>query len=103
LSKGDEAYFHTIFYLALSASGGPAQSSLLTARGRIDIVMTLPNHVYIFEFKCNQNAAVALAQIRAQGYAEPYRDGGKPVTLVGVNFNTELRNVAEWMAEPDAT
>ncbi len=100
-TKRDEAYFHTIFYLAMSASGGPARSSLLTARGRIDLVMTLPDHVYIFEFKCNQSVAAALAQIRAQGYAEPYRDGGKPVTLVGVNFSPELRNVEEWAAEPD--
>ena len=63
--------------------------------------MTLPEHVYIFEFKCNHSVAAALAQIRARGYAEPYRDGGKPVTLVGVNFSPELRNVEEWAAEPD--
>jgi hypothetical protein len=101
-TQRDEAYFHTIFYLALSASGGPAQSSPLTNRGRIDMVMTLPHHIYIFEFKCNQSAAAGLAQIRAQGYAEPYRGGDKPITLVGVNFSTEQRNVAEWAAEPDA-
>jgi hypothetical protein len=101
-TKRDEAYFHTIFYLALSASGGPAESSKLTSRGRIDMVMTLPNHIYIVEFKCNQSAAAALAQMRAQGYAERYRGLGKPITLVGINFSVELRNVAEWAAEPDA-
>ena len=100
-TKRDEAYFHTIFYLAMSATGSPAQSSPLTSRGRIDMVMTLPNHIYIFEFKCNQNAAVALRQIRKQGYAETYRGRDKPVTLVGVNFSTELRNIEEWAAEPD--
>ena len=100
LSKGDEAYYHTLFYLMMSASGGSAQSSPLTNRGRIDMLMTLPQHIYIFEFKCNQSAAAALAQIREQGYAEPYR-GGKPITLVGVNFSTEQRNVVEWDAESD--
>ncbi|MEA3339129.1 MAG: AAA family ATPase [Chloroflexota bacterium] len=101
-SKRDEAYFHTIFYLALSASGGPSESSKLTSRGRIDMVMTLPEHIYILEFKCDQSAAAALAQIRAQGYAERYRGLGKPITLVGINFSPEQRNVAEWAAEPDA-
>ncbi len=75
-AKRDEGYFHTIFYLAMSATGGPAGSSKLTSRGRRDMAMTLPNHVYIFEFKCNQSAAAALAQIRRQGYAERYRGLG---------------------------
>ncbi|HOU16161.1 MAG TPA: PD-(D/E)XK nuclease domain-containing protein [Anaerolineae bacterium] len=100
-TKRDEAYFHTIFYLALSASGGPAQSSKLTCAGRIDLVMELPQHIYIFEFKCDQSAQAALAQIRAQEYAAPYRGLGKPITLVGINFSTEQRNVAEWAVEPE--
>jgi hypothetical protein len=61
--------------------------------------MTLPDHIYVFEFNCNQSVEVALRQIRAQGYAEPYHGLGKPITRVGVNFSTELRNVAEWAAE----
>jgi len=101
-TKRDEAYFHTIFYLAMSATGSPAQSSPLTSRGRIDMVMTLPEHIYIFEFKCNQSVEVALRQIRTQGYAEPYRGLGKPITLIGVNFSTELRNIEAWAAELDA-
>ncbi len=100
-TKRDEAYFHTIFYLALSATGRPAQSSPLTNRGRIDMAMTLPEYIYIFEFKCGQSAAAALAQIRTQGYAEKYRGLGRPITLVGVNFDAERRNVAEWLAEAD--
>ena len=101
-NKRDEAYFHTIFYLAMSATGGAAQSSPLTNRGRIDMVMTLPDHIYIFEFKCHQSVAVALRQIREQGYAEKYRGLGKSITLVGVNFDTELRNIADWRAELDS-
>ena len=101
-TKRDEAYFHTIFYLAMSASGGPAQSSSLTNRSRIDMVVTFPDKVYILEFKCNQSAQVALRQIHDQGYAEPYRGSGKQIILLGINFSTELRNVAEWDAKPDA-
>ena len=95
-SRRDEAYFHTIFYLALSASGADAISELLTNRGRIDLAVHFADKVYVVEFKCNQSAAVALDQIQAKGYAERYRGGGKRVILVGINFDTATRNVAEW-------
>ncbi|MEI8191132.1 MAG: PD-(D/E)XK nuclease domain-containing protein, partial [candidate division NC10 bacterium] len=75
-TKRDEGYYHTLFYLAISASGGQAQSSLLTCHGRIDLTVTFPDKVYVIEFKCNHNAAVAVAQIRERGYAAPYRQSG---------------------------
>lgn len=63
--------------------------------------MTLPQAVYLFEFKCNQSAAVALAQMRERDYAARYRGAGKQITLVGVNFSAEQRIIAGWCAEPD--
>jgi hypothetical protein len=97
-SQRDEAYFHTIFYLALTASGVDATSELLTSRGRIDLAVKFPDKVYLLEFKCDQNAGAALAQIQAKGYAERYRGAGKKVILVGINFDPATRNVAEWQA-----
>ncbi|MBX7235513.1 MAG: ATP-binding protein [Caldilineales bacterium] len=98
-TKRDEAYYHTLFYLMLSASGGQAQSSVLTARGRIDMVVAFPDKVYVVEFKCNQDARAAIRQIRGQGYADPYGGGGRKVLLLGIDFSTEARNVAEWVVE----
>jgi predicted metal-dependent HD superfamily phosphohydrolase len=97
-AQRDEAYFHTVFYLALSASGVDATSELLTSRGRIDLAMHFTDKVYVLEFKCNQSAAMALTQIKARGYAERYRGRGKRVILVGINFHTTTRNVGEWQA-----
>ncbi len=97
-AQRDEAYFHTVFYLALSASGVDVTSELLTSRGRIDLAVKLADKVYVFEFKCNQRAAAGLAQIQAKGYAERYRGSGKRVILVGINFDTATRNVGEWQA-----
>ncbi|RLC84824.1 MAG: AAA family ATPase [Chloroflexi bacterium] len=104
-TKRDEAYYHTLFYLMMSASGGAARSSVLTSRGRIDMLVTFPgkaasaSKVYIIEFKCNQSTETALRQIHAQGYAEPFQDSGKKVILLGINFDTELRNVEAWAME----
>jgi hypothetical protein len=95
-TKRDEAYYHTLFYLMVAASGVWAKSSPLTCRGRIDMVVELPDKVYIMEFKCNQSADMALQQIREKGYTDPYRQSGKRIILMGINFSTEDRNLAGW-------
>ncbi|MDM8551790.1 ATP-binding protein [Desulfobacterales bacterium HSG2] len=95
-SKRDEAYFHTIFYLMVSASGINARSEVLTCKGRIDLVTEFPDKVFIIEFKCNQSAEVAIQQIRDKGYADPYKQSGKKIILMGINFDSEKRNVSEW-------
>ena len=95
-TKRDEGYFHTLFYVMLSASGTEAHSSVLTSRGRIDLAVQFPEKVYIIEFKCNQSAETALQQIQQRGYAEKYRRSGKQIILIGINFSTEQRNVAGW-------
>jgi len=99
-SKRDEAYFHTLFYLMISASGADALSSVLTNRGRIDLEVIFSDKVYIIEFKCNQSADAAIAQIVGKGYAEKYEQSGKKVFLMGINFSTEKRNLSEWKVIP---
>ncbi len=98
-SKRDEAYFHTAFFLMVSASGVELHNEVLTCDGRIDLVMHFADKTYIIEFKCNQSAAAALAQIREKGYADPYRSSGKTIICLGINFDTETRNVADWQIE----
>jgi hypothetical protein len=100
-TKRDEAYFHTVFYLAVSASGADARSEVLTCDGRIDLVVEFEDKVFILEFKCNQSADAALAQIREKDYAAPYRGTGKGIFLVGIDFDTEGRNISEWKWEKE--
>jgi len=101
-SQRDEAYFHTIFYLAMSASGMfDVQSSVLTSKGRIDLVVEFPTTLYIIEFKCNQSAEMALRQIQDKKYAEKYRRSGKKIVLMGINFDKEQRNLEEWKVLSD--
>ncbi|WP_028573213.1 ATP-binding protein [Desulfonatronum lacustre] len=102
-TKRDEAYFHTVFYLMVSASGVDARSEVLTCDGRIDLVVHVGRRIYIIEFKCNQSADAALAQIKDKGYAQAYRGLGKQIILLGINFDTRKRNVSEWKAENDGS
>jgi hypothetical protein len=55
--------------------------------------------VYIFEFKFNKSAAEAIAQIKQKGYADKYRNNGKKMMGIGVNFSTEERGIDEWLEE----
>ena len=98
-TKRDEAYFHTLFYLMVSASGADARTEVLGYRGRIDLVLGFSDKVYIIEFKCDGSAKAALKQIHDKGYADPYRQSGKKLILMGINFDSEARNVAEWEIE----
>ncbi|SLM32673.1 AAA-ATPase [Desulfamplus magnetovallimortis] len=98
-SKRDEAYFHTIFYLMVCASGVDAKSEVLTCVGRIDLVMEFEEKVFIIEFKCNQSADVAIEQIRVKNYADPYFHTGKNIILMGINFDTKKHNIAGWKYE----
>jgi len=102
-SQRDEAYFHTIFYLMMSASGMvEVQSSVLTCKGRIDLVLQFPHTIYIIEFKCNQSADIALQQIKDKQYAQKYRGSGNKIMLMGINFHQEQRNLEEWKIQPDS-
>ena len=53
----------------------------------------------IFEFKMNQPAKIAIDQIKEQGYAKPYLNIGKPITLIGLIFSRMERNIVEWLEE----
>ncbi len=95
-TKRDEAYFHTLFYLMISASGADVLSSVLTSKGRIDLAVIFSDKIYLIEFKCNQRADTAIAQIEEKKYAERYMQSGKRILLMGIDFSTEKRNVSEW-------
>ncbi|MBF0201709.1 MAG: ATP-binding protein [Desulfamplus sp.] len=98
-SKRDEAYFHTIFYLMVSASGARAHSEVLTCKGRIDLVVEFKDKIYIIEFKCDQKSDAAIDQIKNKNYADSYLQKGKTVHLMGINFDTKERNISDWKHE----
>ncbi len=88
-----------MFYLLLSTSGMAAQSSVLTCDGCIDMVVAVADTIYIIEFKCNHSADAALRQIRDKRYADRFQGSGNRLILMGINFNTDTRNLEEWKLE----
>ncbi len=91
-----EKYYQTIFYLIFRLIGLEIHAEVRTNQGRIDAVVETEDAVFIFEFKLDKSAAIALAQIKEKKYFAPYLLKEKPLYLVGVNFNMETREITEW-------
>ncbi len=99
LAGQGEHYYHTVLYLMLSASGVLVPTEVLTSRGRIDMEIYFPEKIYVVELKCNQSAEQALAQIKAKKYFEKHAQSGKKILLLGLNFSTQERRLADWRVE----
>ena len=70
------------------------------AGGRVDMVIWMPDTIYVFELKVNDTAENALKQIDEKGYAIPYQSEGKKVVKVGVRMNSDTRTVESWATAP---
>jgi hypothetical protein len=93
-----EAYYQTVIYLALNLTGGQIACEVQTNRGYIDAVAETDRYLYAMEFKVGK-ATQAMQQIKDKGYYEKYLAKGKPVTLLAVGFDSELRNIGDWEEE----
>ena len=89
-------YYQTIFYLTFKLIGLRIATEVKTSTGRIDAVVKVADHVYLFEFKLNKSADIALEQIEERGYYQKYRLHGKVITLVGANFDSNQRAISDW-------
>lgn len=93
LSK--EKYYQTIFYLVLKMIGADIIVEESTNIGRIDAVIKTKDTYFVLEFKINATAQKALEQIKSKKYYQPYQLMGKRIVLVGIAFDTEIKNVSD--------
>lgn len=89
LHIGNEAYYHSLLQFLITLLGLEGHSEISTSKGRIDMMVEVPKHVIIFELKFGTSAHKALAQIVDHTYYEKYLYLKKPITLVGLSFNLE--------------
>ena len=72
-----------------------------TPKGRVDIVLLTRTDLYIIELKLNKDAQTALRQIDLKNYAQRFALSGKPITKVGVNFDSTVGNITDWEVVAD--
>ena len=94
-----EGRFQLLFYSVFLLLGVRVEAESRTNDGRIDAVIREGDCIYIFEFKMNQNAEAALAQIREKEYYQKYQHADKKIVLIGANFDAASRQISEWKIE----
>ena len=95
----DENNFQLLFFSIFMLLGISIKAESNTNNGRIDAVASNENFVFVFEFKLNKTAEIALAQIKERDYFRGYLNSGKKIFLVGVNFDPEAGQIASWTYE----
>ena len=94
-----EGFYEWTFYLIFSMLNVYVRTQVKTIRGRADVVIEMPDAVYVLELKINGTAQEALDQIKSRGYAIPYQTDGRPVVKAGIRFSTETLAVEDWEVE----
>ena len=92
-----EGFYEYTLYLIFSMLNVYVRTQVKCAGGRTDMVVWMPDTVYVFELKVNGTAQEALEQIDKNSYAIPYQADGRKVVKVGVKFNAETRVPDEWI------
>ena len=98
-AKTKEGFYEYTFYLIFSMLNVYARTQVKVAGGRVDMVIFMPDTIYVMELKVGDTARHALEQIEARGYAKPYRSDGRRVVKVGIRFDTDKHTVDEWEEE----
>ena len=96
-----EGYYASVFYSYFAGLGLDVTVEDSSNHGRLDMAVRFGGHVYLFEFKVVEMApeGAAMAQLKAKGYAEKYRDLGEPIHLIAVEFSKSDRNLAAFEVE----
>lgn len=92
-----EGFYEYTMYLIFSMLNVYARTQVKCAGGRTDMVVWMPDTVYVFELKANGTAQEALEQIDSKGYAISYDSNGLKVVKVGVSFDVETRVPTDWV------
>jgi len=86
LHTSQEKFYHALVMMVCVGAGIKAQAEYSTSHGRIDLMVDMPQFLYIIEIKFNQQATVALQQIEERRYYERFIQSNKPTILLGLSF-----------------
>ncbi|MFN0203531.1 MAG: AAA family ATPase [Bacteroidia bacterium] len=96
IANSDEAAFHAIMHLLVKLTGLRIIPEVPHNVGRADNFIFMPERIFILEYKFNGKAVDALNQITEKNYSQPFENEGFPFTYIGINFNSEKRNIDEF-------
>ena len=95
--KNLENHYQNVLWLLFKLMGFYVQAEYHTSEGRIDLVLQSPKFCYVMEFKLNGTAEEALAQIEDKHYVLPFDTIGRQIIRIGMNFDSNTRNIEKWL------
>lgn len=97
--KANELHYENNLFIIFMLIGVHARPEWHTSSGRIDLLLSMRNNIYIIELKRDGTPDEALAQIHEKDYARQFTGDPRPVINLGITFSTETRNITAWKAE----
>lgn len=94
-----EHYFQAVIYLVFTLLGKFVQCEMHTYSGRIDCVVQTKHYIYLFEFKRDDTAEAALAQIDSKDYTLAFTADSRKLYKIGVSFDSSKRELVDWKVE----
>ncbi len=89
-----EGYYASVLFSFFMSTGYEVRGEDVSRRGRADIVVLARDKVYVVEIKTDAQE-VAIKQIEERRYWEKYEGAGREIYLVGINIDSEARQVGE--------
>jgi hypothetical protein len=93
----NEALYHGLIHILFQYMGLNIESEVHTKFGRLDAVVQTNTHVFIFEFKFNKTSEAAMEQLKKRDYAAKFRESGKTIIGIGLNFTEKNRAIDDWV------
>ena len=99
ISNDNERHYQSILYAVLTSFGADVVCEDRTSNGRADLVLRMPDAIYVIELKYGKTVAEAMEQLHRKDYAAKYSHDGRPVRLLGINLAGDTRTIDAWQLE----
>lgn len=99
IRNDNEKYYQSICCAIFNMLRLYVQAEVCTNEGRIDLVVQAGDWIYVMEFKLDKTAEKAMTQIHDKNYAEKYRQSGKRLMLIGINFSSKTGKIEHYVSE----
>ena len=92
-----EGFYEYTLYLIFSMLNVYVKTQVKCAGGKADMIVWMPDTIYIFVFKVSDTAEKALEQIESNGYSLPFKTDSRKVIEIGVRFDKYTRAPLDWI------
>lgn len=95
-----EGHYQQMLYIIFTLlTGFVVDVEVHTPKGRVDMVLLTNTDLYLLELKLNKSAQATMRQINLKNYHRRFALSGKPITKVGINFDSTKGNIEDWIIE----